>query len=61
MTPKQKAKELVNKYWDIEDIDFLKSKECAFILVDEVLNQFTWLDSKGSNFWKEVKNEIEIL
>lgn len=71
MTPKEKAKELVNNF--LEKIPFADAKvyeywkkemknkaiECALIAVDEILNQFYWVDSKGSNFWQEVKIEIE--
>lgn len=40
MTPKEKAKELVSKYWDSLPIWAEKddAKQCALIAVDEILN-----------------------
>lgn len=72
-TPKQKAKELVEKFIEptkvpnikmiwVEDLD--AAKQCALILVDEVLDVIDWDYYEGSagtelNWWKEVKKEIE--
>ena len=75
MTPKEKAKELVNKFAiyseggldnSIQTI-LCNSKQCALIAVDEILQE----NSKrgGDNdeivelepYWKEVKEEIEKL
>ena len=68
MTPKEKAKELVNKMKLATDefgyinINTERHKQCAVIAVDEILN------SVKNNFiysikfherWKEVKQEIE--
>lgn len=68
MTPKEKAKELVEKIHDelyfslsdgynSKDI-FIKAKQCALIAVDEILEicplQNDW-------YWQEVKSEIEKL
>jgi hypothetical protein len=64
MTPEEKAKELVYKYWDIEDIDFLKSKQCAELAVDEIINiKLLWYqkDTKELDYWNEVKKEIKLL
>jgi len=58
MTPKEKAKELVYKYWDIENIDFINSIECALIAVDELIKQVTHSDV---GYWQEVKHEIQKL
>ena len=58
MTPKEKAKELVYKYWDIENIDFINSIECALIAVDELIKQVTHSDV---GYWQEVKQEIQKL
>ena len=57
MTPKEKALELVHKYY----IYSLKGKECALIAVDEIINSalFKWLDDEI--YWQEVKQEIENL
>ena len=40
MTPKEKAKELVDKYYNFGDQEFDYSKEFALIAVDEILKQF---------------------
>jgi len=70
MTPKEKAKKLVYKYWDIENIDFINSIECALIAVDELIEAHikiskeesgTTLIDYGQNYWQEVKQEIEKL
>jgi hypothetical protein len=66
MKPKEKAKELVNKYWtlcyDKHDINKLTkedAKECALIAVDEILKiTCESYDIDHINWWKEVKQEI---
>lgn len=71
MTPKEKAKQLFNKYamylranlmYDEEANE--DAKECALIAVDEILNwhlEFLFIskDSVGHQYWQEVKQEIE--
>ena len=70
MTPKEKAKELFNKYYsylkanlmdDKEAID--DAKQCALIAVDEILDSHYKLLSgvKTSiyKYWQEVKQEIK--
>ena len=66
MTPKEKAKELVNKFSDLEDGEMYigKAKQCALIAVDEVLNNILVRDARPderTEFWQEVKKEIENL
>jgi hypothetical protein len=65
MSPKEKAKELVDKFiehtmdWDILDgyvDDMIRAKQCALIAVHEIL-QITARD----NYWRNVKQEIEKL
>ena len=64
MTPKEKAKELFNKYYLLIDIkNYENTKNCALIAVDEILsfieddrNGFNWKD-----FYTQVKQEIEAL
>ena len=64
MTPKEKAKELVNKFypnvqWKLGQEDCLdRAKRCALIAVDEIL-QHCYEVIKP--FWNEVKQEIEKL
>jgi hypothetical protein len=71
MTPKEKARELYDKYWKI--IDTLTTKQCALIAVDEILENvnyfFSELEKDGLpnkfddeiEYWQEVKQEIEKL
>jgi len=63
MTPKEKAEELVNKYWlstpiffDIDD-----AKKCALIAVETVQNLCWGNNQVGIEHWKQVKHEIEKL
>jgi hypothetical protein len=74
MTPKEKAKELVEKYRKYVDdgrhngfysgeITFNNQKQCALITVDELLNNFlsnttTKYGKERYHFWQEVKQEI---
>jgi hypothetical protein len=68
MTPKEKAKELVDKYWiylragllyDEEAKD--DAKHCALIAVDEILKSGKDVDEFADNYWLQVKQEIEKL
>ena len=76
MTPKEKAKELVNKYlrtYPIYDnptvvISYTnnEAKQCALIAVDEIINnslEYMGCDLKDGEiiYWQEVKQEIEKL
>ena len=61
MTPKEKARELYEKFtfpcWECDE--FAKAKESALIAVDEILK----LDIYKSDqwYWEEVKEEINLL
>ena len=58
MTPKEKAKELVNKYWGkgiTNDKEI--AKQCALIAVKEILSNNT--DISKHDYWIEVRTEIE--
>ena len=68
MTPKEKAKELVNKYFSemqfsefVNDLD--ASKQCTLIAVDEIIKALDYLfgTTKEVTYWREVKQEIEKL
>lgn len=69
MTPKEKAKELVDKMyqyqWRKDTIEFRNAKQCALISVDEILNidniKPYILHKEIIEFYKEVKQEIEKL
>ena len=72
MTPKEKAKELVEKFEYIDTVDgqcissgyitHNSAIECAVIAVDEILNSNpTWfIDQMRSThkYWEEVKTEL---
>jgi hypothetical protein len=64
MTPKEKADELVRKYYifGINNVPFssfswFECKSCASIAVDEILN----IGCIEVPYWQEVKKEIEAL
>ena len=59
MTPKEKALELVQKYFKAnhQPYGFKDAKQCALIAVDEILN----IGCIEVPYWYEVKQEIEKL
>mgnify|MGYP003632074520 CR=1 FL=1 len=74
MTPKEKAKELVDKFYKISiDNKFntigkahnkIVVKECALICVDEIieaLEHHTWQNKDWIRYYKEVKEKINKL
>ena len=73
MTPKEKAKELFNKYCfaiRTEETDsgyftnVIYAKNCALIAVDEILNDKEEIDGMriiNDPYWIKVKQEIENL
>ena len=69
MTPKEKAEELVNKFYDATDDHWNQdyvSKKCALIAVDEILDDDMYdmsedLFEKRILYWENVKQEIELL
>jgi hypothetical protein len=66
LTPKEKAKQLVEKmiiYHSPDDKDYEAAIDCALIAVDEILNaiQDLPIDDVNWNYWQEVKQEIEAL
>ena len=66
MSPKDKAKELVNKYFKDSDLltykelGWIQSTECALIAVDEILSLFV-SDCEDTRYWQQVKQEIDKL
>jgi hypothetical protein len=67
-TPKEKAKELIDKFVLLDNdifcsVNYPYSKQCALIAVDEIINVTVglngWID--GFQYWEEVKQEIENL
>ncbi len=65
MTPREKAKELVDKMyqhqWRKDTIEFRNAKQCALIAVDETLKVSLSYAGKDYDFYLEVKQEIEKL
>ena len=69
IAPKEKAKELIDTYRyalsipnsPLGDYKDNIAKQCALIAVDEILNNdgFTKFDDYLTEYWKEVKQEIE--
>jgi hypothetical protein len=65
MTTKQKAIELVEKYekhlYDkfVTDQEWSNCVECALIAVDEIIKVTETLEQRV--FWKEVRNQIDLL
>ena len=71
MTPEEKALEIFNKMCSsVDELLPLDVRECALIAVDEILNVIPCYEEYGSNgwvlidnseYWEEVKKEIEKL
>ncbi len=72
MTPKEKSKEIFDKYWELNaDFDGLVkyelAKQCALIAVDEILEsnpnypEFKENEGTAIRFWELVKEEIKKL
>ena len=62
MTPKDKAKELVDKFSTVGLQQRNEGITCALIMCDELLCNTTFLLSNGElYFWNKVKHEIENL
>ena len=64
MTPKEKAEQLLNRfYFDTTLNELEASKECALIAMDEILFIVSkYNDTQAEvSYWQEVKLEIEKL
>jgi len=68
MTPQEKAEDLFNymSYFHITDnrVNRYAAKQCALIAVDELIEQESKYNNGSfypSNYWSEVKAEIEKL
>ena len=62
LTPQEKAREILHKYYAERVLDIETARRCALICVDEILNDI--LLSKyyaRYRFWEQVKKEIELL
>lgn len=68
MTPKEKAKELVDKFYEILPywVNEQDAKQCALIAVDEIIKLrkgyfYCTNPMQDESYWQEVKTEIELL
>lgn len=67
MTPKEKAKELIDKYQFVYIQNYtsmFEVKQCALIAVDEIfeaLDEHHWQNRNVTEYYKEVKHEINNL
>ena len=60
MTPKEKAKELIDRFTDVEDGEMYvgKAKQCALIAVEYILDNLEDHTGEDIQYWIEVRNEI---
>ena len=77
MTPKEKAIELVDKYYHLFSVELentiadYEAKECSLIAVDEIIGQWEIIDvyladgngqlNQNLKYWYTVKQEINLL
>lgn len=68
MIPKEKAQELLNRFYCVPDARGLymmqeyQAKECALIAVDDIINELYECGIKNRwEYWQKVKREIENL
>ena len=69
MTPKEKAKELFEKMYNVDDpmgnyqMCFDTAKQCALITVEEIIEMIkrTIPNSPAQYQWQQVKQEIQAL
>ena len=65
MTPKEKAEELYNMYNRFGKLNDSEVKECAFDMVDKMLNNAGFISPHSRDsyreYWGNVKEEIENL
>ena len=69
MTPKEKADQLVNVYYNsimsflTNNMKLENAKKCALIAVDEIINSIVIIDLTAAEnqftYWEQVKKEIE--
>jgi len=61
MTPKEKAKELIDKYEFVYIQNYtsmFEVKQCALIAVDEILKRNEPIQGHFWDYWEQVKQEI---
>lgn len=60
MTPKERAADLVDKMYHYQWREKERAKQCALIVVEHCLITAKYMN-ETSNYWQEVKSEIEKL
>lgn len=62
MTAKEKAKDLISKfYFNTSLTDMEEVEKCALITIDEIIKAGSDVDEYAEFYWQEVKKEIERL
>jgi hypothetical protein len=61
MNAKDKAWELINKYWLYASVDEETAIKCALIVVTEMLNSMSIQSTDECQYWEQVKQEIDNL
>jgi hypothetical protein len=61
MTPKDKAKKLVDKFTVVGLQQRNEGIQCALICVDEILDVLNVIDNFEMIYWEQVQQEIEKL
>jgi hypothetical protein len=63
MNPKEKAKELFDKFSNVPLLDSYEAKQCALVAVDEIILEMdnVMLPNPFKQYWNEIKQEIEKL
>ena len=64
MTPKEKAKELMQKAYDLDQHNKTTQSRCkqiALLCVDEILNGSRLFYIEDYDYWKEVNQQIRLL
>ena len=62
LTPKEKAEELINKFFKAnhQPYGYKDAQSCALISVNEIIEQLThWCPVHILNYWMNVKKELE--
>ena len=68
MEAEKKARELVDKFWNVALLDSYEAKQCARVAVDELISHsritamiFDLSFDESTCYWNKVKKEIEKL
>ncbi len=64
MEEKEKAKELVDNFYNCSEMNMVQAKKCALLCVNSILEVISPYDNDmyyTINYWEEVKKELESL